>query len=573
VRRGAAFAVACAAATLGLGCGSEDSERLAGAGPSRVAFSFGGRIHVMNPDGSGRVRLTGGRFGREDDGDSMPAWSPDVSRLAFVRSVYHRRSGDGDLRIYLIDAAGGPARRLPVPGGVLAPAWSPDGQRLAFVRAREEESQIVVASLDGGGEHVLYSERPGKGKLAYLNDPAWSPDGSQIAFTRTTVDDRSYFRPQIYVMPSDGGTPRVLAPDAAGPAWSPDGRRIAFASVRDRNGDTCYEDECVYMGELYLMDADGTNLTRLTHNRGDDRSPSWSADGRRVAFASDRNSPRFGGSEIYSIGSDGSCLTWLTNGSPASGDPDWSSGPATPSPCGMRRRRAIVQTDTRPLRQRHAERVYWLGERYGGRLLGYTRAGRDGPVRHSYYLVYDDCGRFQPTACVPELQLQEASVCSSGSSTLSLVVNEPTYQHRVRAYTAHGLLFVDIGQQDLTAVIGATQVRMFPGVGGARGQRLATKALLDLREIGRPSGRLPSPVLPVGLLDRLRRTERAHAHSGSLDEAARVLGIPRQQVRRRLELARAVHALPAVRALDCKSANSPMQCLCSGNRRRRTAPG
>ena len=550
--------LALAVTALGLGCGSWEpasSDRVTRAGPGRIAFSFGGRIHLMRPDGSGRVRLTGGRFGREDDGDSMPAWSPDASRVAFVRTVYHRSSGDADLSIYLLDPAGGQARRLPVGGDVAAPAWAPDGRRLAFVRFVERdqvgESEIVVAGLDGGDERVLFRERPQKGALTYLNEPAWSPDGSLIAFTRTAVDKRSYFRPVLYVMQADGGNPRVLARDAAGPAWSPDGRRIAFASTRDRNGQICSEDECAYRGELYVMDADGTNLVRLTRNRGDDRSPRWSADGRRIVFGSDRNSPHFGGSELYSIAPDGSCLSWLTNGSPESEDPDWSSGLATSSPCGARRRRAIVQTDTRPVRRSHAEHVYWLGERYRGRLLGYTRAGRDGPVRHSYYLIYDDCGRFQPNACVPELQLQEASVCSPGSSTLSLVVNEPTYQHRVRAYAAHGLLFVDIGQQDLTAVIGATQVRMFPAVGGARGQRLATKALLDLREIGKPAAKLPSPSLPAALLDKLRRTESAYAHSGSLGGASRALGMPREQVRRRLELSRAVHALPSVTAVDC----------------------
>lgn len=526
------------------------------AGASRIAFSFGGRIHVMRPDGSGRVRLTGGRFGREDDGDFTPAWSPDARTLAFVRSVYHRRSGDADSRIYLIGADGGRARRLPVSGDVFSPAWAPDG-RLAFVRWVERdqalESEIVVAGRDGDGEQVLYRERPGEGDLTTLTDPAWSPDGSQIAFTRTALGERSYFRPDLYVMRADGGNAHVLARDAAGAAWSPDGRRIAFGSIRDRNSHICYEDECAYRSELYVMDADGANLVRLTRNRGDDRSPSWSADGRRIVFASDRNTPHVGGSEIYSIGADGSCLSWLTNGSPKSEDPDWSSGLATSSPCGARRRRAIVQTDTRPVRRRHPERVYWLGEHYGGRLLGYTRAGRDGPARHSYYFIYDDCGRFQPNACVPELQLQEVSVCSrQGSSTLRLVVDEPHYQNRVRAYAAQGLLFVDIGQQDLSAVIGATQVRMFPGVGGTRGQRLARQALLDLREVHKPAESLPGTALPATLLERLRRTDQALKRSGSVAAAARSLGLAAGQIRRRLELFRAVQLLPSVRSVDCK---------------------
>jgi TolB protein len=555
-RQLAAVALAAAIGVLATGCGGEQrdsGDREGAAGPSQIAFSFGGRIHVMSPDGSGRVRLTGGRFGREDDGDFMPAWSPDARTLAFVRTVYHRRSGDGDARIYLIGADGGRARRLPVSGDLLFPAWARDG-RLALVRSLEDETHVVVAGLDGSGERVLYRERPEEGELTTLSEPAWSPDGSQIVFTRTTVDKRFYFRPDLYVMGADGGNPRVLARDAAGAVWSPDGRRIAFASIRDRNGHTCFEDECFYHSELYVMDADGTKPVRLTHNRGNDRSPSWSPDGRRIVFASDRNSRRYGNSEIYSIGADGSCLSWLTNGSPQSEDPDWSSGSAESSPCGARRRHATVQIDTRRVRERHRERVYWLGERYRGGLLGYARAARNGPVGHSYYFIYDDCARFQPTACVPELQLQEVSVCARrGSATLRLVVDEPTYQHRVRTFAAHGLLFVDIGQEDLSAVIGSTQVRMFPGVGGPRGQRLAKRSLLDLREIGKPAGRLPGSALPAAMLERLRHTDQVVGRLGSVGAAARSLGIPADQVRRRQELLRAVQSLPSVRAVDCPS--------------------
>ena len=351
--------------------------------------------------------------------------------------------------------------------------------------------------------------------------------------------------------PDDGGNVHLLERDAGAPAWSPDGRRLAFASIRDRNGSTCYEDECVYRSELYLMDADGTDLVRLTRNRGDDSSPSWSADGRRIVFQSDRNSPHAGGSEIYSIASDGSCLTWLTNGSPASADPAWSSGPVASSSCGVKRRRAIVEIDARAVHRPHPERVYWLGERYRGRLLGFAEAARDRRSRHSYYFVYDDCGRYEPSACAPELQLQEVSVCSRlGSSTLG-VVDDPDYRHRVRAYAAHGLLFIDIGQQDLSAVVGATHVRIFPGVGARRGQRLAMKALLDLREVGKPPAPLPRPALPAALLERVRRSALAVARAGSVGAAARRLGVPAFLVRHRLELYRATQSLSSVRAVHC----------------------
>ena len=61
------------------------------------------------------------------------------------------------------------------------------------------------------------------------------------------------------------------------PAWSPDGRRIAFASERDGNL------------EIYVMNADGSGVTRLTYNGANDLFPDWSPDGRRIAFHSNRD--------------------------------------------------------------------------------------------------------------------------------------------------------------------------------------------------------------------------------------------------------------------------------------------
>ena len=95
----------------------------------------------------------------------------------------------------------------------------------------------------------------------------------------------------------DGSHQRNLTRDAARdstPSWSPDGRRIAFQSDRDGNL------------EMYVMNADGTGLLNLTQNAAFDGIPfiqhsraqlsAWSPDGRRIAFQSDRDGNR----EIYS---------------------------------------------------------------------------------------------------------------------------------------------------------------------------------------------------------------------------------------------------------------------------------
>jgi Tol biopolymer transport system component len=448
----------------------------------------------------------------------------------------------------LVKPGGGRPRPLTVGVdgvSVSGPAWSPDGQRIAFVRSvqgGEAESTIVVAEVDGGGEQVLRREPYDiDAARSHLWAPAWSPDGTRIAYTLRSLDRRHRFRPSLYVMNADGGEPRLLARDAGDAAWSPDGRRIAFSSVRDRNGKTCY-DQGNYHGELYVMDADGTNPVRLTHNRGDDRSPSWSPDGRRIAFASDRNYPDGRDPEIYSIRPDGSCLTWLTNGSPGSSEPAWRNTPGTssdPGGCRATRRRPLVRVDLRGVRAVDEHPVYWLGRRYGALLLSYAEAGRD------VGFVYNDCAGYHPRGCPSPIQLQESSVCSR--RTTLRVVNDPSYSFS-GVFAARGLLFVDLGQGDLSAITGRTDVRIFPN---SKPRRRALAAARHLRPLGKPARALPAPALPRTMLRRVRRTERAMRRLGSIAVLTRVLGIPRETVRDRLRLGRAARSLPRVRAVAC----------------------
>ena len=107
------------------------------------------------------------------------------------------------------------------------------------------------------------------------------------------------------------GTIRRLTRNSARdrfPSWSPDGRQIAFASERDGNY------------EIYVMGSDGNNPRRLTHNSAGDHIPSWSPDGRQIAFASERD----GDLEIYVMGSDGSNPRRLTHNSARDYVPSWS---------------------------------------------------------------------------------------------------------------------------------------------------------------------------------------------------------------------------------------------------------
>jgi TolB protein len=536
-----------------VGCGSVRESRSGSRElpSSDIAFSFGSGLYTLAADGSERVRLTRPLAGPGGIGnDSDPAWSPDGTMLAFVRS--EPPSENSRTRIFLLNLEGGRPWPFTTVGEAFSPAWSPDGRQIAFVRRTDTEWAIVVAEVEGRVERVLLREPNRPDSHVSFDAPAWAPDGTRLAYTRWSLDHKFNFRPWLYVIDANGGAARPLARDAGDAAWSPDGRRIAFASVRDRNGKRCW-DQCHLFAELYVMTADGTGLKRLTRNRGDDHGPSWSPDGRHIVFASDRNYPGVGNHELYSIRADGSCLTWLTNGSPASDDPAWRTMPGSssrPRACGPTRLRPRIAVDTRRLRAIRRPPVYWLGRRHRGSLLTHAEVLGEGPSSHLVHLAYDDCAHFRPRGCPRPLQLQEVSVCSRhGSSTLR-VVDEPEWAGHVRAFAAHGLLAIDIGD-GLGIVAGSTHVRLFGEVGGARGRRQLIDTARRLRRIGHPKRAQPPPRLPRALLRRLQRTERVHARLGSIDAAARRLNAPRRLVALRLEFARALRSLPRVGAIAC----------------------
>lgn len=138
------------------------------------------------------------------------------------------------------------------------------------------------------------------------NSPTWSPDGTKILFD--TLRDGNW---QIYSMNPDGSNLTRLSNNAFNdgvPSVSPDGSRIAFQSTRAGNEEIC------------IMNSDGSDVKNLSNNYGEDSFPSWSPDGSKIVFESDR----YGNWEIYTMNSDGTDQTRITDSNARDRRPYWS---------------------------------------------------------------------------------------------------------------------------------------------------------------------------------------------------------------------------------------------------------
>lgn len=213
--------------------------------------------------------------------DFDPAWSPDRRMIAF------RSERDGNTEIYVMAADGSGQRNVSRdPTDDWGPAWSPDGQ-VAWNCARGQAIgfRACVERPDGSGLHTIPAD-------IYVEYMDWSRDGNKVAFMSqepgASGNDPDY---NIYVMNADGsGIQRLTTtPGEDGwPSWSPDGRQIAFATTRDDCRNSTASD-CLRSGDigpffdLYVMNANGSDQRRVTNQMA--QFVDWSPDGRYLVFS------------------------------------------------------------------------------------------------------------------------------------------------------------------------------------------------------------------------------------------------------------------------------------------------
>ncbi|WP_053332814.1 Tol-Pal system beta propeller repeat protein TolB [Haliangium ochraceum] len=246
---------------------------------SKMAFvtrgSGGKQVMAMDFDGHGVRSLT-----RNSSLNILPSWSPDGSKVAFTS--YMRNNPD----LYVVGAGGGRPNRISKQSGMNTGAsWSPDGSKIAVTLSKDGNPEIYIISASSGAIlQRLTNDR------AIDTSPAWSPDGREIAF----VSDR-HGGPQIFVMSAAGGSPRRVSRNGSyntTPVWSPrkDKRMLAYTT---RDGGTF---------DIVTLDLGTGDMVRITQGQGSNEEPSFSPNGRAIAFASERRE----GAGIYIANADGS---------------------------------------------------------------------------------------------------------------------------------------------------------------------------------------------------------------------------------------------------------------------------
>jgi TolB protein len=207
-----------------------------------------------------------------------------------------------------------------VAAGMLVTTPAPPFQgQIAYTSGRTSVSNLLVS--EGGFSGLLAkilrsNPRTLPGQIASDSPAVWSPDGGRIAFAQRGENGLD-----LYVMNADGSNIQRLTADSKNnhyPAWSPDGKQIAYTAEVETGNTDIFVMDVDFSDPANVQVSPGRNLT---HSPGEDDYASWSPDGAEIAFSSDRGGE---GWDIYVMDSNGGDVRPLTQNNGDNESPAWS---------------------------------------------------------------------------------------------------------------------------------------------------------------------------------------------------------------------------------------------------------
>lgn len=256
-------------------------------------------IYIMNSDGSNVKRLTYSKRA-----NYLPTISADGKKILFMSY------SDSEEAVHVMNMDGNELKKLTDENSKNGdPDWSPDSRQIVFHSDRDEENrELYKMAADGTNVKRLTFNKSSD----FV--PRWSPDGKMISFNSSRDGNR-----EIYVMSQDGTNQRNVTNDLLSNMvhnWSPDSKRIIFyafglQSAHLKNTNLSKGEKSALIrttAEIYVTDLDGKNRIQLTHNYFWDQGPVFSPDGTRILFESCRSGNR----ETYVMDADGSNVKRLT---------------------------------------------------------------------------------------------------------------------------------------------------------------------------------------------------------------------------------------------------------------------
>jgi TolB protein len=189
-------------------------------------------------------------------------------------SVVFTVLGNNGTQVHELDVRTGRTRRISqIRAGLnITPIYQPDGSGILYAQGTGNGTDLIFASLDSSAPRRITA-----GRGTDNTSPSYSPDGRQIAF----ISGKSG-QPQVYIMDADGSNVQLLTPYSAGrrsyrasPDWSPDGRAIAY---EQQTGNF----------QIWMIDLRDRTPKQLT-SEGENEDPSWAPDGRHIVFTSSRS--------------------------------------------------------------------------------------------------------------------------------------------------------------------------------------------------------------------------------------------------------------------------------------------